>query len=88
MVNQATLTTDEIKQIQEQALAKLGACQKGNDVIGAQIFSILGKYARVIYYPLGEDAPWGFTRVEKIIKNKKDGKPFGGSKFRFVRRLC
>lgn len=78
MVNQATLTTDEIKQIQEQALAKLGACQKGNDVIGAQIFSILGKYARVIYYPLGEDAPWGFTRVEKIIKNKKDGKPFVG----------
>ena len=78
MINQEILTAEEIKLIQEQALAKLGTCQKGNDVIGVQIFSILRKYARVIYYPLGEDAPWGFTRVEKIMNNKKDGKPFAG----------
>lgn len=78
MTNQTMLTTEEIKEIQEQVLEKLGACQKGNDIIGIQVFSILGKYARVIYYPLGEDAPWGFTRVEKIMKSKKAGKPFVG----------
>ena len=78
MIDQVKLTKEEIKQIQELAREKLGSCQKGNDVIGVQIFSILGKYARVIYYPLGEDAPWGFTRVEKIMKTKKDGKPFAG----------
>ena len=64
--NQIRLSTSEIKQVQGQAREKLGECQKGNDVIGVQIFSILSKYARVIYYPLGDGAPWGFTRVKVI----------------------
>ena len=78
MNNQIRLSTSEIKQVQGQAREKLGECQKGNDVIGVQIFSILSKYARVIYYPLGDGAPWGFTRVEKIRNAKPDGKPFVG----------
>lgn len=78
MNNQIRLSTSEIKQVQGQAREKLGECQKGNDVIGVQIFSILSKYARVIYYPLGDGAPWGFTRVEKIRNAKPDGKPFAG----------
>ena len=53
----------EVENIKSQAREKLGMCRKSNDIIGVQIFSILGLYARVIYYPLGEDAPWGFTRI-------------------------
>ena len=78
MNNQIRLNPMEIKEIQSQAREKLGECQKVYDVIGVQIFSILSKYARVIYYPLGIDAPWGFTRVEKIRNVKANGKPFAG----------
>ena len=53
----------EIEEVKEQAREKLGICRKTNDIIGTQVFSILGNYARVIYYPFGEDAPWGFTRI-------------------------
>ena len=78
MIDQTKLTASEIKEIQKQARGKLGECQKTNDVIGLQIFSILSRYARVIYYPLGAEAPWGFTRVEKMMKNNTEGKPFAG----------
>ena len=53
----------EIEEVKRQAREKLGECRKVNDIIGVQIFSILGLYDRVIYYPLGEDVPWGFTKI-------------------------
>lgn len=66
----------EIKQIKDFAKEKLGLCRKGNDIIGTQIFSILSLYARVIYYPLGQDAPWGFTRISGSRNDVALGKPF------------
>lgn len=66
----------EIKEIKRCAKSKLGECRKGNDIIGIQIFSILSLYARVIYYPLGENAPWGFTRISGARNNAKLEKPF------------
>ncbi|MEG1013814.1 MAG: ImmA/IrrE family metallo-endopeptidase [Clostridia bacterium] len=72
------LTEADISDVQTKAHAKLLECQKANDVIGAQIFSILGLYARVIYYPLDADGPWGFTLMkdsDSIGVNETD-KPF------------
>ena len=40
------------------------------------IFSILSLYARVIYYPLGKDAPWGFTRISGSRNDAALEKPF------------
>lgn len=54
----------DISDINEKVYAKLGICGKINDIIGTQIFGILKLYARVIFYPLGENAPWGFTRIK------------------------
>lgn len=68
------LSEAEIKEVRRCASAKLGECRKTNDVIGTQIFSILGKYARVIYYPLGKDAPWGFTHVDESLADSS--RPF------------
>ena len=48
----------EVREIKNLAKEKLGLCSKTNDIIGTQIFSILSMYARVIYYPLGQEAPW------------------------------
>lgn len=70
------LSTIEIAEIQRFAREKLGLCRKENDIIGTQIFSILGIYARVIYYPLGEDAPWGFTRISGSLNDASLEKPF------------
>ena len=66
----------EIKEIKKYAVGKLGECRKGNDIIGNQIFSILSLYARVIYYPLGKDAPWGFTRISGSRNDAALEKPF------------
>lgn len=66
----------EIEEVKSQAREKLGVCRKTNDIIGVQIFSILGLYARVIYYPLGEDAPWGFTRISGSQNDSALEKPF------------
>ncbi len=66
----------EVEQVKKQAREKLGACRKTNEVIGTQIFMILGLYARVIYYPLGVDAPWGFTRISGSKNDSKLEKPF------------
>ena len=66
----------EIKEIKKYAGNKLGECRKGNDIIGNQIFSILSLYARVIYYPLGKDAPWGFTRISGSKNDTMREKPF------------
>ena len=70
------LTSVEIEEVKNQAWEKLGLCLKSNDIIGTQIFSILGKYARVIYYPFGEKAPWGFTRISGSRNDSELGKPF------------
>ena len=66
----------EIKEIKDHAREKLGNCRKTNDIIGSQIFSILGLYARVIYYPFGKDAPWGITRISGSRNDAALDKPF------------
>lgn len=70
------LSAIEIEEVKTQAWEKLGVCRKSNDIIGTQIFSILGKYARVIYYPFGEKAPWGFTRISGSKNDSGLEKPF------------
>lgn len=70
------LTAAELSEIKEQAASKLGVCKKQNDIIGQQIFSILSLYARVIYYPLGEKAVWGFTRIIGTSEKESAGRPF------------
>lgn len=70
------LNNIETELVKEQAREKLGICCKTNDIIGTQIFSILKLYARVIYYPFGENAPWGFTRLSGSKKNVGFEKPF------------
>ena len=70
------LCESEIEEIKKQARIKLGECRKLNDIIGNQIFSILGLYARVIYYPLGDTAPWGFTRISGSKNDAGLEKPF------------
>lgn len=66
----------EIIEIKNLAREKLGLCRKGNDIIGTQIFSIISLYARVIYYPLGKNAPWGFTRISGSKNDASLEKPF------------
>lgn len=70
------LSDFEIEEVKCKAREKLGVCRKANDIIGTQIFSILGLYARVIYYPLGKDAPWGFTRISGSQNDAALEKPF------------
>lgn len=66
----------EIKEVKEFAREKLGRFRKGYDIIGTQIFYILSLYARVIYYPLGKGAPWGFTRISGSKNDALLEKPF------------
>ena len=66
----------EIEEVKKWAREKLGVCRKTSDIIGTQIFSILGLYARVIYYPLGKTAPWGFTRISGSKNDTALEKPF------------
>ena len=66
----------EVREIKNLAKEKLGLCSKMNDIIGTQIFSILSMYARVIYYPLGQEAPWGFTRISGSRDDAALEKPF------------
>jgi len=61
------LNESEIQNIKALARSKLVEYHKLNDVIGAQIFSILEKDARVLYYPLEDHQVWGFS---EIIKGK------------------
>lgn len=70
------LNEAEVNEIRNLAKEKLGLCRKGNDIMGTQIFSILSLYARVICYPLGKDAPWGFTRISGSKNDASLKKPF------------
>ena len=62
------LNDSEILLIKKQARDKLNECSKLNDVIGSQIFSILGLYSRVLHYPIDADGPWGFTCISTSSK--------------------
>ena len=70
------LNNVDIEEVKKRAREKLGDCRKTNDIIGTQIFNILSLYARVIYYPLGDDAPWGFTRISGSTNDAELEKPF------------
>lgn len=70
------LTEAEALEVKEYAASRLGVCKKMNDVIGIQIFQILSLYARVIYYPLGKDTVWGFTRIRGARGDGQNQKPF------------
>ena len=70
------LSSGEIADVQRQARAKLGECRKTQAIIGTQIFSILGLYARVIYYPLGKVGPWGITYMWGMDRGVTTEKPF------------
>ena len=70
------LSEIEVNEIKEFAREKLGNCRKSNDIIGTQVFSILSLHARVIYYPLGKEAPWGFTRISGSRNDALLDKPF------------
>ena len=70
------LNAYEVNKVKTCARAKLGEYRKINDIMGYQIFSILQICARVIYYPLGKDAPWGFTRLTGSQNNVQHEKPF------------
>ncbi|MBO4262086.1 MAG: ImmA/IrrE family metallo-endopeptidase [Clostridia bacterium] len=70
------LTEAEILKVKEKAAEMLGVCKKQNDIIGQQIFTILSRFARVIYYPLGKDDVWGFTRIKGSSKETQGDKPF------------
>ena len=74
MINE--LNEIDLNEIKDFAREKLGRCRKGNGIISTQIFSILSLYARVIYYPLGKDAPWGFTRISGSQNDAHLEKPF------------
>ncbi|HBQ63974.1 MAG TPA: hypothetical protein DD727_03440, partial [Clostridiales bacterium] len=70
------LSSGEIADIQRQTRAKLGECRKTQDVIGSQVFSILSLYARVLYYPLGKEGPWGITYMWGTDSHISAKKPF------------
>ena len=63
------LSKKEIDFLRNQARQRLLAYCKLNDVLGAQVFGILEKESKVLYYPLEDRQVWGFS--EKI-----DGKSF------------
>ena len=54
-----------IQNIKALAREKLAEYHKFNDVIGAQIFSILEKESKVLYYPLEDQRVWGFFETIK-----------------------
>lgn len=61
------LKKKDIEKIRAKARMKLVEYSKLNDVIGTQIFSILEKESKVLYYPLEDQKVWGFS---EIIKGK------------------
>lgn len=63
-MNKRKLRKEDIENIKALARERLVAYCKLNDVIGGQIFSILEKENKVLYYPLEDEQVWGFC--EKI----------------------
>lgn len=64
------LSEQDVKEVQAKASAKLEELMKTKDIIGTQVFFILGACSKVIYYPLGENAPWGFTDIKGTNDNQ------------------
>lgn len=63
MADHLQLSSYDVRDIIEKAREKLGACQKSGQIVGMQVFTILEHQARVLYYPLGREAPWAFVHV-------------------------
>lgn len=64
MVNEQ-LSKKTVEMIRAQAREKLIAYCKLNDVLGTQIFNILEKESKVLYYPLEDLKVWGFSETIK-----------------------
>jgi Zn-dependent peptidase ImmA (M78 family) len=62
-MHNSQLSEDRINKIKNLARIKLEEFHKLNDVIGAQIFSILEKEGIVLYYPLEDLRVWGFSET-------------------------
>ena len=58
------LSTTECKHIEDLAYEKTMEYAKQNDILGEQIFDILKRSCRVLFYPLDDMDVWGF--YEKI----------------------
>lgn len=67
VVTNPPLDVRTIDDIRSKARSKLIEYCKLNDVIGAQIFSILEINNKVLYYPLEDDDVWGFSEKIKGI---------------------
>ncbi len=61
------LSAEECKIADDLAYNKTSEYNKHNDILGEQIFNILSKNSRVLFYPLEDDDVWGF--FEKIGGN-------------------
>lgn len=59
------LKKKDVEKIQALVREKLISYCKLNDVIGTQIFNILEKESRVLYYPLEDQKVWGFSEIMK-----------------------
>lgn len=57
------LNKKEIEAIQDLTKKKLIEYCKFNDIIGTNIFSILERDNKVLYYPLEDQKVWGFSEV-------------------------
>lgn len=57
------LSEKDIRKVQGFAREKLTEYCKWNDVIGTNIFSILEKNNKVLYYPLEDQMVWGFSET-------------------------
>lgn len=55
------LTDTDALSVETDARNALSRYGKLNDLIGSQIFSILSRHSRVLYYPLDDEDVWGFV---------------------------
>jgi len=58
------LAASEVEKIIADASTKLNYYSMGKRVVGEQVFRLLEKNCRVLYYPLEEDDVWGF--IERV----------------------
>lgn len=70
------LTEAEVQEVKKEAASRLGICKKHNDIIGTQVFYILQQYSRTLFYPLGKENVWGFTRISGKNRMGMEEKPF------------
>lgn len=66
------LSEQDIEEVRSKALTKLKELNKTEDIIGTQVFFLLREFSRVIYYPLGENAPCGFTDIKGTKENRSE----------------